>query len=45
MPAVLAEILFMSNYEELELIKQDSARQISAQAIVGAVNEYFGFNN
>lgn len=45
MPAVLAEIMFMSNTEELGLMVQNSVRQKSAQAIAEAVNEYFGFSN
>jgi len=44
MPAALTEIMFMSNQEELGLIKQESVRQKTAEAIAKAVNEYFGLN-
>lgn len=45
MPSSLAEVLFISNTEELGLIKQESIRQKAAQAISDAVNEYFGFSH
>lgn len=45
MPAALAEILFMSNNEELQLISGESTRQKTAESIGNAINEYFGFNN
>ncbi|KPU45947.1 N-acetylmuramoyl-L-alanine amidase AmiC precursor [Oxobacter pfennigii] len=44
MPAALAEILFISNPEELELIKDDNTKQKAAQAIANAINQYFGFS-
>jgi N-acetylmuramoyl-L-alanine amidase len=45
MPAALAEILFMSNQEEIGLINQENVRQRTAEAMAKAVNEYFGFSN
>lgn len=45
MPAALAEILFMSNSDELNVICSEDARQKAAESIARAVNEYFGFSN
>lgn len=45
MPAVLIEVLFMSNPEDLNVICGESARQVSAESIARAINEYFGFAN
>lgn len=43
MPAALAEILFMSNQDELNIICADDNRQKAAEAIAKGINEYFGF--
>ncbi|QOR34449.1 N-acetylmuramoyl-L-alanine amidase [Clostridium sp. 'deep sea'] len=41
-PAILIEHGFMSNPEDLKILKSDSFRQIAAITIVDAVNEMFG---
>lgn len=45
MPAVLAEVLFISNEAELGLISKENTRQRTAEAIAKGINEYFCFSN
>ncbi|KAF1085402.1 N-acetylmuramoyl-L-alanine amidase AmiC precursor [Sporotomaculum syntrophicum] len=44
-PAVLAEVAFISNYEEEKLLRQESTRVKVAEALTLALNNYFGQTN
>ncbi|MCL2336846.1 MAG: N-acetylmuramoyl-L-alanine amidase [Firmicutes bacterium] len=44
-PAVLAEVAFISNYGEEQMLSQDATRQNIAEALGRALNSYFAPNN
>ncbi len=40
-PAALAEVAFVSNYEEEQMLRQEAVRQKTAEALVNSLNSYF----